>query len=150
MNLLSPVPGAPGNHDAASCTGNSSGSGFNTIPFTHEKPHPPDGGRKPLLRPARFRYRRFSINSATAALSLSDSNPRSAGMEQELLLPLSGSNPRSGGMEQELLLPLTESQPHKTTHPVARPLSTGLSTAEGSVPSDPETWATMTVRKPAG
>ena len=142
MNLLPPEPVAPGN---------PSGSGLSTSLTglsTHEE-RPLEDSRKPLLRPARLRYRRFSINSATAALSLSGSSPGSGGMDQEPLLTLNG----SGGMEREQLLSRTESQPHESTPGVCS-LSSGLSTAECPAPSVGGRQATVAAgagaRKPAG
>ena len=38
-------------------------------PLVH---HPPSNSGKVIIKPAKFRYRRFSISSATAALSLND------------------------------------------------------------------------------
>ena len=38
-------------------------------PLVH---HPPSNNGKVIIKPAKFRYRRFSISSATAALSLND------------------------------------------------------------------------------
>lgn len=164
MNLLPPEPVAPGNPSGSGLSTSLTGS------FTHEE-RPLDDSRKPLLRPARLRYRRFSINSATAALSLSGSSPGSGGMDQEPLLTLNGSGPRSGGMEREPLLTLngsglwsggmeleqllsrTESQPHESTPGVCS-LSSGLSTAECPAPSVGGRQATVTAgaaaRKPAG
>ena len=151
MNLLSPVP--PGNCDATSCaqqisngdsifkSNGTSVTSLNTSPtglFTDTniaKPHPPDGRKKPLLRPARLRYRRLSISSATAALSLGNSNPW------------------SGGLEQELLLSLT---PPKAP-PAASLLNSGLncaSMAEGGPPRFSETQTTVATavasKEPAG
>ena len=64
----------------ASCTTRQAGDS----PLVH---HPPSYSGKGIIKPATFRYRRFSISSATAALSLNDNTREMCPSPLPLMMP---------------------------------------------------------------